>query len=85
MKTRIVRIGNSQGIRIPKPLLDQTGLNGEVVIEAQDSTLVIRSARKPREGWAAACREMAQRGEDALLDEGMLGSTKWDKEEWEWE
>jgi antitoxin MazE len=32
MKTRIVAIGNSQGIRIPKPLLEQTGLFGEVEI-----------------------------------------------------
>ena len=68
MKARIVRIGNSQGIRIPKPLLDQTGLSGEVEISAQDDTLIIRPARRPREGWAASFREMARRGDDALLD-----------------
>ena len=45
MKTRIVRIGNSQGIRIPKPLLEQTGLRGEVEISAQDDSLIIRPAR----------------------------------------
>ena len=36
MKTRIVRIGNSQGIRIPKPLLEQTGLHDEVEVSVQD-------------------------------------------------
>ena len=37
MKTRIVSIGNSQGIRIPKLLLEQTGLSGEVEIRAEDA------------------------------------------------
>lgn len=69
MKTRIVRIGNSQGIRIPKPLLEQTGLNGEVNIRAEGRSLVVRSNRKPRAGWAAAFQEMARRGGDALLDD----------------
>ena len=50
MKTRIIRIGNSQGICIPKPLLEQTGLRGEVEITARDDSLIIRPARRPREG-----------------------------------
>lgn len=83
MKTRIVRIGNSQGIRIPKALLEQTGLRGEVEITAQDGSLVIRRARKPREGWAESFREMAERGDDALLDDP-LPQNRWDEEEWEW-
>ena len=56
MKTQIVRIGNSQGIRIPKPLLQQTGLHGEVEIFAEEDSLVIRPAKKPREGWDEAFR-----------------------------
>ncbi len=69
MKTRIVAIGNSQGIRIPKPLLQQTGLSGEVDISAEDGTLVIRPARKPRAHWAAAFQDMARHGDDALRDD----------------
>jgi antitoxin MazE len=84
MKTRIVRIGNSHGIRIPKPLLEQTGLRGEVEISVQDNSLVIRSARKPRAGWAAAFQEMARRGDDALLDEVPPTLSDWDEDEWEW-
>jgi len=45
MKTRIVRIGNSQGIRIPRPLLCQTGLSGKVEIRAHNGSLIIRPAR----------------------------------------
>jgi antitoxin MazE len=85
MKTRIVRIGNSRGVRIPKPLLDQTGLQGEVEIRAEDDALVIRAARKPREGWDAAFREMARRGDDAPIDDAPLGLSTWDEDEWEWQ
>ncbi len=62
MKTCIVRIGNSQGVRIPKPLLEQTGLQGEVEITAEQDALVIRPTRRPRKGWACAFEEMARRG-----------------------
>jgi antitoxin MazE len=85
MKTRIVPIGNSQGIRIPKPLLEQTGLSGEVEIVAEDDALVIRPARKPRASWAAAFQEMARRGDDALLDDAVPGLSSWDEDEWEWQ
>jgi antitoxin MazE len=85
MKTRIVRIGNSKGIRIPKPLLEQVGLNDEVDINVQDGSLVIKPAKKPRAGWEATFREMAKRGDDALLDSEAPTLSTWDKDEWEWE
>jgi len=84
MKTRIVSIGNSKGIRIPKPLLEQTGLHGEVDIRANGNALVIRPARKARAGWDAQFREMARRGDDRLLDD-VVSLSKWDEDEWEWE
>lgn len=82
MKTRIIRIGNSQGIRIPKPLLEQTGLTEDVELEVQADAIVIRSARAVREGWGAAFRRMAEAGDDELLEE--LTESEWDREEWEW-
>lgn len=84
MKTRIVAIGNSRGIRIPKPLLEQTGLSGEVEISAEDGALVIRPAKRPRASWAAAFQEMARRGDDALLDDVAPSLSAWDEGEWEW-
>ena len=82
MKTRIVAIGNSQVIRIPKPLLEQTGLSGEVEISAEDGALVIRPVKRPRAGWATALREMARRGDDALLDDPAPSLSGWDEGEW---
>jgi antitoxin MazE len=84
MKTRIVAIGNSKGIRIPKALLEQTGLSGEVDISAQDNALIIRAVHGPRAQWAEAFRTMAQRGDDALLDNVSPSLSDWDEGEWEW-
>jgi antitoxin MazE len=83
MKTQIVPIGNSRGIRIPKPLLEEAGLTGEVEVRAERNGLVIRPVAKPRAGWAAEFQKMAERGDDALLDATSTGS-KWDQEEWQW-
>ena len=83
MKARIVKIGNSQGIRIPKPLLEQTGLAGEVEVTVKDRALVITPAELPRAGWDDAFKEMARRGDDRLLDPEPAAST-WDEDEWEW-
>ena len=83
MKTRLIRIGNSQGIRIPQPLLEQTGLEGDLEIRAEANTLVIQSARKPRDGWAESFAQMAQRGDDILLDD-VPSLSSWDDVEWQW-
>lgn len=83
MRTRIVRIGNSQGVRIPKPLLEQTGLKEEVEIEVEGCQLVIRSVAGPRAGWAEAFQAMAREGDDEMLDPEPAAS-RWDQEEWHW-
>lgn len=84
MKTRIVRIGNSQGVRIPKPLLEQSGLGEEVYLELENGRIIIRAADQPRQGWEQAFRAMAERGDDVLLDSDAPASAVWDDEEWEW-
>lgn len=84
MKTHIVRIGNSRGVRIPKLLLDQAGLQDEVDIDVKDGLLVIRAAKAPRADWAAAFQEMAATGDDQLLDGDLASHSTWDEKEWEW-
>ncbi len=84
MKTNIVRIGNSQGVRIPKRLLEQTGLQGEVEITAEDDSVVIRPVKTPRKGWAEAFQKMAERGDDALIDDVPPTLSTWDEDEWQW-
>jgi antitoxin MazE len=68
MKTTIRRMGNSQGILIPKPILAQLGLENEVEMEIEGDALVIRRPRKKvREGWAEASRSLAAAGDDELV------------------
>lgn len=81
-KTRIVRIGNSQGIRVPKPLLEQAQLPEEVELYAERGRIVVRPARGPRDGWADAANAMRARNEDELLDEPT--ATAFDRDEWTW-
>jgi antitoxin MazE len=81
-KTRIVRIGNSKGIRVPKVLLEQAQLPEEVELQAEHGRLVVRAARGPRTGWAEAAKLMHARGDDQLVDD--LTSTRFDAKDWQW-
>lgn len=82
IRTRFVQVGNSRGLRIPKVVIDQLGLGGEIEIAIQRDRLVIRSASQRREGWDDAFGRMAERGDDTLLDE--YQPTGWERTEWEW-
>ncbi len=84
MRAKIVKIGNSQGLRIPKLLLEQTGIWGDVELEARNGEIVIRAERGVRDGWDEAFSQMATRGDDSLLD-GSESAIEWDNEEWIWE
>ena len=84
MKAKVVRIGNSQGVRIPKTLLEQCGLQGAVELEVREGQLVVRSATRPRAGWDEAFRRMREHGDDVLLERDSQPSTKWDRTDWRW-
>jgi antitoxin MazE len=81
-KTRIVRIGNSRGIRIPKTLLEEAELPDEVELHAEPGRLIVEAVRHLRKGWAAAAQRMHARSDDGLLDEQT--TTRFDREGWEW-
>ena len=83
MKTKIIKIGNSQGVRIPKPFLEETGLEAEVEIRVEDQSLIISAATVPRSTWSASFQAMANHRDD-LLDGEAWVPTEWDEEEWEW-
>lgn len=83
MKTRIVRIGNSRGVRIPKVLLEESGLEGDVELRASEGRILIERAPEARAGWSEAARLVRERGEDGLIDEPV--ATEFDDNEWVWE
>lgn len=84
MKSRIVRIDNSQGIRIPKPLLQKAGLSGDVELVAKEGMLIVQAAKGPRSGWAGAFQEMAAHQDDQPVDKPVPPAASWDGKEWSW-
>ena len=84
MRASIVRIGNSQGIRIPKVVLEQTHLHGEVDLEVKNDKIIISPVKKPRQDWDRQFKLMAERGDDKLIDSEVVSLTSFDDEEWEW-
>jgi antitoxin MazE len=79
VRAKLVKIGNSRGIRLAKPLLEVAGLSDEVEIEAAPGVLTIRPSAQPRAGWAEVAAAVDP---DGLLDE--MSSTRFDDEEWSW-
>jgi antitoxin MazE len=68
MRTTIRRMGNSQGVLIPKPVLAQLGLEDEVEMTVENDAIVLRRPKqKARAGWAEASKALAAAGDDALV------------------
>lgn len=83
MKTELVRIGNSRGIRIPKPLIEQCGLGDMVELRVQNDCLVISPERRLRQGWEEAfCAAGPATHDEQLL--ATLEPSEFDRTEWQW-
>ena len=82
MKAKLIQIGNSKGVRLPKAVIEQCKLDEEVELEVRNDQVIIRSVAQPRAGWAESYQAMRERSDDVLLD-GEVRTT-WDDEEWEW-
>ena len=68
MEVTIRKMGNSQGVLIPKPILAQLGLEGTADLQVRDGVIEIRAIRRnPRAGWAEDARRLAAEGADALI------------------
>lgn len=68
MQVSIRKIGNSQGVLIPKPILAQVGLNDVADLKLNNGVIEIRPAkRNPREGWAKDSQRIAEAGDDRLV------------------
>lgn len=85
MRAKLVRIGNSRGVRLPKPILEASGLTDEIDIAVEAGRVVLTPAtRKPREGWAKEAQRMVANGDDVDPFEGATGLDSWDEEGWTW-
>ena len=85
MRAKLVSIGNSKGIRLPRAIIDQCGLTDEIELVVQNGGLFIKRLANCREGWDAAFERMHENGDDQLLDEADAhAETSRDRTEWKW-
>jgi antitoxin MazE len=79
MRSRLVRVGRSRGVRIPESLLARVGISDEVELRVEGGSLVISPVAEPRAGWAEA---VAKYGPSRLVD--LQEATRFDCTEWVW-
>lgn len=85
MKTKLIRIGNSQAVHIPKPIIEEIGLSEEIEMILKDNQIILRSSEETRKDWDHAFEKMAEEQNDQLLEqEAIEQPTQWDETEWTW-
>lgn len=82
MKSQIIQIGNSQGVRLPKVLLEESRISGEVDLELHPDGILIRKAQKARATWDEQFKAMAENDDDEMLHDHT--PTAYEKKEWQW-
>jgi antitoxin MazE len=82
IRSKVIKIGNSRGIRIPRSILEQVGLTDEVEMKVEGNQLIINAIKNPRFDWEDQFVKMSDAGDDMLLDD--ISSSLWDDEEWKW-
>jgi len=82
MKAQIIQIGNSQGIRIPKLMLEEARITSEVELRLQPDGILIRNASQPRAGWEEAIIEAAENDDNELIE--TPSASDFEKKEWKW-
>jgi antitoxin MazE len=83
MKVKLVAIGNSRGIRIPRSIIESCGFGDEVEMGVGDGVVVLAPVGKLRKDWDEAFAAMATAGDDILLVPEHL-EHDWDDKEWRW-
>jgi antitoxin MazE len=84
MKAKLIQIGNSKGIRIPKSVLEQCDFEEDVKIEVRRKKLIVYSDKKARKNWDAEFKNKTASVKDRSLAEFNRVSTDWESKEWEW-
>ncbi len=83
-RVRLVKMGGSRGVRLPRLFLEEAEMDEEVEMEVQEGQVIIRLVPRPRRNWEKEFGGMTARADDRLLDPKALSLTGWDEEKWEW-
>jgi antitoxin MazE len=85
MRTRLIAIGNSRGVRLPKSVIDEAGLEDEIELTAQAGCIVLRARKNPRAGWDEQFARALKRNRgtvDTLLPDDI--PNEFDRKGWVW-
>jgi len=82
MRAQIIQIGNSQGVRIPKVLLQESGIKSEVELEIHTDGILLRNISKPRADWAEQFRALQEADDDIVASE--TPGSDFESREWQW-
>lgn len=83
--TTLIKIGNSQGVRIPKAIIEQAKLaDKELVFKVIDDGLLIKPADKPRRSWKEQFDKFPQTQNISESDQEWLDAPLADDGDWEW-
>ena len=85
MRTHLIEVGNFRGIRIPKSLLEISGLENEIEMKVQGSSLVLKAPEHPRAHWEEAFAKDTTNELDVEEEEWSAFTNDFDEEEWKWE
>ncbi len=80
MKSNLIKIGNSKGIRISSNIIKECELESEVEIKVVGKKIIIEAAKEPRKGWNKSFQDMHENNEDSLL----IGNGNTFDKDWEW-
>ena len=83
MEAKLVRVGNSKGVRLPKALIEEAGLEDLVTLRVVEGGLLVEPRSAVRSGWSDAARSGGESGDDT--DAGTWPPTRFDTAEWTWE
>jgi antitoxin MazE len=84
MTTKLIQIGNSKGIRLPKSLIEQIGLSDEIEIAVGKGQIVLRPLQSPRAGWDEAFAKALRRNGEQADTEWLNTPNRFDDKEWKW-
>lgn len=67
MHTKLIRIGNSRGVRLPSSVIEEAGLSDRIELIVRRGAVTLKPAARSREGWAEAARDCHENGDDGLI------------------
>ena len=82
VELKVVQIGNSRGVRLPKAVLERYQIKEALVLEAREDGLLLRGTNDKRMTWEETFKDMARETEDwsdleTTVADGLDSGDKW--------